>query len=244
MSDASTRRPMLPSESRAGGLALTWPTVAFGLAAAGTAAAFIAAEVVRIWRLGSLPEHHTEEEARPTRRGQAARVLRIAREGYAISRARRNAVFNMLGAFMVTFAGVRGITVVIRRSGGFGPLRNVQMGDRHIHHFVPGMLLCLVTGAAAVGSKDESLRRWLAIPFGSGVALVLDETALLLELEDVYWSEEGVLSLQVAFAGMALLAAAGYTITFLRAGSARLLEADWQAAARAWDDVSVISKGR
>lgn len=246
MTEVSSRRPSLPSETRAGGFALTWPTVALGTAAVGTAAAFLVAEMARIWRLGSLPERLEAEQGgrSPSRRHQAARMLRIAREGYGISRARRNAVVNMLGSFMASLAAVRAITVLIRRSGGVGPFRNVSMGDRHVHHFVPGMLICLLAGGVALGTKDDRVRSWLAVPFGGGVALVLDEAALLLELEDVYWSEEGVLSVQVAFAGMAVLAAAGYAVSFLRAGSARLLEADWQAAARAWEDVSSLSGGR
>jgi hypothetical protein len=43
-------------------------------------------------------------------------------------------------------------------------------------------------------------------PFGAGAALTLDEAALLIELEDVYWSERGVVSVQVTLAAMALLA--------------------------------------
>src|SRR3712207_8437960 len=52
-----------------------------------------------------------------------------------------------------------------------------------------------------------TLFRSLAIPFGAGVALTLDESALLLELEDVYWTEEGVVSVQITLATIGLLAA-------------------------------------
>ena len=45
------------------------------------------------------------------------------------------------------------------------------------------------------------------MPFGVGMGLTLDESALLLELDDVYWSEEGILSVQIALAVTALLAA-------------------------------------
>ena len=238
-----SRRPRLRSEAQPAGLFITRPTVAMGVAAVGTAAAFLGVELTRMWRLGSLAETAEVEGETPSLRRRSARLLRIAREGYGISRARRNAVFNMLVSFMVTLTVTRGITVLIRTRGGIGPIRNVQMGDRHVHHFVPGMLLCFVAGGVAVGSRNEQWHRWLAVPFGGGVALVLDETALLLELEDVYWTEEGVLSLQVAFACMALLAAAGYGVQFLRAGNARLLEADWQAAARAWADISLVDAG-
>jgi hypothetical protein len=228
-----------PQDRRRQGLTLPWPTKVIGVAVVGTAAAFLGAELVRIWRLGSMPGRHGVVEGGG--RSRVRRLLAVAREGYAVSRARRNAVFNMLVSFMVTLAAVRLITVGIRRSGGAGPFRNVQLGQRHVHHFVPGFVLCFISGGVAIGSDSEVLHRWMAIPFGGGVALVLDETALLLELEDVYWSEEGILSVQVAFAGMALLAAVAYGVQFLRLGTARLLESDWQAAARAWEDLSRLS---
>ena len=47
----------------------------------------------------------------------------------------------------------------------------------------------------------------LAVPFGVGLGLTLDESALLLELEDVYWSREGLLSVQITLAVMAMLGA-------------------------------------
>ena len=53
------------------------------------------------------------------------------------------------------------------------------------------------------------------------MALVLDESALLLELDDVYWTEEGVLSVQIAFAAIAMLSALAYLIRMLRQGGAR-----------------------
>jgi len=219
------------------GLTIPGPTKVMGAAAVGTAAAFLGAELRRIWKLGSMPTQSDDAQAKGLVR-RIRRTLRIAREGYAVSRVRRNAVFNMLVSFVVTLGTVRAITTVIRTRGGLGPIRNVQFGNRHVHHFVPGMLVCFASGSYAIGSQSERLRPWLAIPFGAGAALVLDETALLLQFEDVYWSEEGVMSLQVAFAGIALLAAVGYGIQFLRAGTTRVLEQDWQAAARAWDDLA------
>ena len=84
-----------------------------------------------------------------------------------------------------------------------------MVGDRHIHHFLPGGILALAAGGVAIGTKGEKLDKYLAFPFGVGVALVLDESALLLELDDVYWTEEGVLSVQIAFAAIAMLSAHG-----------------------------------
>ena len=122
----------------------------------------------------------------------------------------------MLASFTVAFGITRGITWTIREKGGFGPIKDVVVGDRHIHHFLPGGILALAAGGVAIGTKGEQLDKYLAFPFGVGVALVLDESALLLELDDVYWTEEGVLSVQIAFAAIAMLSAMAYLIRMLR----------------------------
>ena len=56
-------------------------------------------------------------------------------------------------------------------------------------------------------SRNEDHDPLFAVPFGIGTALTLDEAALLIELDDVYWSEEGILSVQVTLATLALLGA-------------------------------------
>ena len=70
----------------------------------------------------------------------------------------------------------------------------------------------------AICTTNEELEKWLAIPFGAGVALTLDESALLLELEDVYWSERGRLSVEIALGAAALLATTALTLRLLRRG--------------------------
>ena len=64
----------------------------------------------------------------------------------------------------------------------------------------------------------------LAVPFGVGMGLTLDESALLLELEDVYWTEEGLLSVQITLAVMAMLGALALALRFLRRGEQVVLE--------------------
>jgi glutamate/tyrosine decarboxylase-like PLP-dependent enzyme len=95
----------------------------------------------------------------------------------------------------------------------------------------------------AIGTKGEKLDKYLAFPFGVGVALVLDESALLLELDDVYWTEEGVLSVQIAFAAIAMLSALAYLIRMLRTTAEADSETDWELAAKAWDDLHMSSGG-
>ena len=94
----------------------------------------------------------------------------------------------MLVAFGVTFGVTRFITHAIR-SGRYSWLGNVEAGDTHIHHLVWGILLLLVAGVLAVVVQPPL--GVTAIVFGIGAALTLDEFALWLHLDDVYWSEQG-----------------------------------------------------
>jgi hypothetical protein len=71
-------------------------------------------------------------------------------------------------------------------------------------------------------SRDEELDPLLAIPFGMGVALTLDESALLLRLDDVYWTEEGIVSVQITLAAIALLSAGSLAREALRRGASRV----------------------
>ncbi|WP_327350336.1 hypothetical protein [Streptomyces sp. NBC_01304] len=101
-----------------------------------------------------------------------------------------------LVAFVAVFLVTRVITRMIR--AGRGPFRNVSSGGLHIHHVVPGVVLTIVGGFWAVGAAGEDgLARCLAAAvFGAGAGLVLDEFALILHLQDVYWSKEGRASLE------------------------------------------------
>ncbi len=94
-------------------------------------------------------------------------------------------------AFLLTFLIVRGITYSIKYHW-LPFLQNIQLSDGlHIHHLVWGILLLLLTGYLAIGFNLRSWRPWLAILYGIGAALTLDEFALWLNLEDVYWAQQG-----------------------------------------------------
>jgi hypothetical protein len=217
----------------------TGRTHLLGALAGGALVTVFGAEVARVWRLGMLPVSR-EEAASHEKVSRPRRAIRVMREGYAVSRTRENSLFNMLASFSVTFGVTRGITWYIREHGGLGPIQNVVVGTRHIHHFLPGGVIALSAGGVAIGMKGSAADKYLALPFGIGVALVLDESALLLELEDVYWTEEGVLSVQIVFAAMAMLAALAYLIRILRTTEGQDTETDWELAAKAWDDLQMI----
>jgi hypothetical protein len=99
-------------------------------------------------------------------------------------------------AFVVTFAITRGITRLIR--DGRGPFHDqVTGGGVHIHHAVPGLILLIIGAFTAVGGPESlGWRCFAGVIVGIGVSLVLDEFALILHLQDVYWSGEGQLSVQ------------------------------------------------
>ena len=98
--------------------------------------------------------------------------------------------FFMLVAFVVTFLVTRYVTHMIR--SGRGPFRDNSVGGVHIHHEVYGIFLLLSAGALEFAYRpDPPGVQVLATLFGVGAALTLDEFALWLHLDDVYWGPEG-----------------------------------------------------
>jgi hypothetical protein len=64
-------------------------------------------------------------------------------------------------------------------------------GGLHVHHLVFGIVLLLATGFALALQPPSPWLEIVAAGFGIGAGLTLDEYALWLHLEDVYWAEEG-----------------------------------------------------
>ena len=183
-----------------------------GLLGAGTV------ELARVWRGGSAPLPTEADDLLEAAGTATLETIAVVREGYRATSNRENAVFNLLVSFSATFGITRASTALIRSGKGYGVFRNLTVADRRVHHFVPGILLTLGSGGTSISLRRKSFDRWLALPFGAGAALILDEAALLLELEDVYWTERGVLSLQVSFGAISLLAAVALGVRLLRRG--------------------------
>jgi hypothetical protein len=100
---------------------------------------------------------------------------------------------------------------------------------------VPGILLAFISGGISVVSRSQEIDPWLALPFGVGVALTLDESALLLELDDVYWTERGIVSVQITLGTLALVSSVAVALRFLRRGEREVLEEELPPmAAAAW----------
>jgi hypothetical protein len=94
-------------------------------------------------------------------------------------------------AFLLTFGFIRTSAHMIRAEVSWWP-GNVSVGGTHIHHLVWGILLILTSGYIAVAIAPESpWREVVAVFFGIGTGLTLDEFALWLNLKDVYWEKEG-----------------------------------------------------
>jgi hypothetical protein len=197
-----------------------------------TAGSVLVGEVVRLARRSTSGRDErdgmfdTAEHAFETA-GEATReTVAVAIEGYEAAPRRETALFNLLSGFVFSFALVRVSTHGIR--AGWWPFENVRMGGRHVHHFVPGILVAFASGATALVTTSERLETTLAVPFGAGMGLTFDEAALLLDLRDVYWTREGLLSVQVSFGLAALLGGTILALRMLRRGE-RLVEASESA---------------
>ena len=209
---------------RRSGLAPDRGTLALGVVAAAAVAAVLVGEVGRVWRRGSAPLPRESDSLVLAVEEAVAETAEVAREGYRQVSTRENSMFNMLTSFAATFLVVRWITHLLRRRRRVGPFRSLRVGRRHIHHFVPGIVIAFAAGAAAIVTRDEDLEPKLAVPFGIGMGLTLDESALLVELDDVYWTREGLLSVQITLAVMSMLSAIALALRFLRRGEQVVLE--------------------
>jgi len=135
---------------------------------------------------------------------------------------RRERLFLASLGFFVTFGLARLVTYGGRAD--WLPLIQVWYGDTHVHHLVWGILLLLAVGYGWILMVDTSGRRtsptagqWLSLTYGVGAALTLDEFALWLNLEDVYWEEQGRASIDAVTLFGALISVGLWGGPFLRA---------------------------
>jgi hypothetical protein len=112
----------------------------------------------------------------------------------------------MFVAILVTFLVTRTVTRLIRSgSGANAGLGDFQIGGVHVHHQVFGILILIGTGIVLVSAAPHGTALDIAAAiFGIGVSLSLDEFALWLHLQDVYWSEEGRKSIDAIFCVLAV----------------------------------------
>jgi hypothetical protein len=119
-------------------------------------------------------------------------------------------------SFAGTFGGVRAVTGSIR--AGKGPFKNLSVGGEHLHHYMWGIGILTGVGAIAVRGEDRQRRHpAVALSYGGGLALIVDEFALLLDLKDVYWAKEGRISVDIGVSGIALAGSYFAALPVLRA---------------------------
>jgi hypothetical protein len=142
----------------------------------------------------------------------------------------------MFLAILVTFLITRGVTRLIRSgSGGGAGLGNVRIAGIHVHHQVFGILILIGTGIVLVSATPHGAALDAAAAvFGVGVSLTLDEFALWLHLEDVYWAKEGRKSVDAIFCVLAVTGALIGGADFL---SGRVGTTAW------WSSVAALAVG-
>src|SRR3954453_22961852 len=192
-------------------------TVGLAVFALGPAVALISGGLLRMARRprggvgGETPASLVDAAGHATRDTNA-----VARRGIRATPHRETVLFNVLQGFLGAFAIARLSTWGIRH--GWWPFREVRVSGRHIHHFIPGILIAFVSGVGAITTQDDGVESALAVPFGVGMGLTMDEAALLLDLEDVYWTRQGLLSVQVSLGVTATLATTILGLRMLRRG--------------------------
>ena len=105
-------------------------------------------------------------------------------------------------AFGATFGTARVITHRLRKRGGLG---GIVIRGRHIHHYNFGIAMLTAVGGVGVHGQEAARRHPVtATAYGAGVALIVDELALLLDLQDVYWAKDGRTSVDAAIGAIAV----------------------------------------
>jgi hypothetical protein len=140
----------------------------------------------------------------------------------------------MFLAILVTFVITRIVTRLIRSGSGAGAgLGNVSIAGHHVHHQVFGILVIIGTGILLVSQtpRGAALDAAAAV-FGVGVGLTVDEFALWLHLEDVYWTDQGRKSVDAIFCVLVITGALIGGADFV---TGRIGTAAW------WSSVGVIA---
>jgi hypothetical protein len=114
--------------------------------------------------------------------------------------------FLILISFVCSFAFIRTSAHMIRAQVSWWPGNVETKSGTHVHHLVWGILLLLTMGylgiATDLGSPGPEL---IAIAFGIGMGLTMDEFALWLNLQDVYWQAKGRQSIDAVIVTTTLL---------------------------------------
>ncbi len=145
----------------------------------------------------------TSGDATPSRRERLRLWLHVepARAGLVLAWA----------AFTVTFVVARVVTGLIKL--GDGNTGDLEIGGVHLHHYLWGLVLLVVVAVMGLVDRSARTRGWMGLVLGVGLALIVDEIALLVTLEDVYWETPGWASVGAA---VSIIGVAGTTLVLTR----------------------------
>jgi lysyl-tRNA synthetase class 2 len=121
----------------------------------------------------------------------------------------RQWLFLVLLGFVGSFAFIRMSTRLMRSPRVPWWPGSIESSGVHLHHLVFGIVLMMAAGTISfAGFATDPIYGVCAVAFGIGVGLTIDEFALWVHLDDVYWAEEGRRSIDatvIAVAGLALI---------------------------------------
>jgi hypothetical protein len=157
---------------------------------------------------GELPSEANASANAPEQPAPADRWGRLKDEWDRRLQPGEQSVVIAWSSFTATFAGVRALTHWIH--DGHGPSGGgISLGGHHFHHYNIGIAGLATIGAIALRGGERHRRHpATAAAYGSALALIVDELALLIDLKDVYWAREGRASVDAAIT----LAAVGATV--------------------------------
>jgi hypothetical protein len=119
----------------------------------------------------------------------------------------REGVFLVLVGFILSFGFIRMSTRLMRSPKvPWWPGSIVSDSGVHLHHLVFGIVTMMAAGTLGFASLGDS--PWTeicAFAFGVGAGLTIDEFALWVYLDDVYWAEEGRSSIDATVIAAALM---------------------------------------
>jgi hypothetical protein len=149
-------------------------------------------------RLPSGATYVAEQQADTAPAAPEGRWTRLKQEWGRRLQPSEQSVLLAWASFTATFGGVRALTHWIH--DGHGPTGGgISVGGKHFHHYNIGIGVLAGIGAIALKGHEKHRRHpATALAYGSALALVVDELALLLDLKDVYWARDGRKSVDAA----------------------------------------------
>ena len=124
----------------------------------------------------------------------------------------KEAHFLILIAFVLSFGFIRTSAHMIKAQVSWWPGNVETKSGTHVHHMFWGILLLITMGYVGIATSiPDPWFELVAVAFGIGMGLTMDEFALWLNLEDVYWKEKGRESIDavVVTVGMLVIALLG-----------------------------------